>query len=527
MITLSPGETELFDFLISTTKDLNVTLRIAGGWVRDKILGNISDDIDISIETISGNLVTGEQIAHMISQTNNATVSVIKTNPEKSKHIETAQITVMGYHLEFCHLRKDDYTNDSRIPTILPATPQEDARRRDFTCNALSYNLSTQQIEDYVNGLDDIKNKVLRCPLNPIETFDDDPLRILRCIRFAAKLDFQLDASIREILIVKLERHNEPFFTHGSKDIILDSLTWNILKKVSRERYGIEIKKMLSGPDPVRCVSLLDRSGLLYSTILIEMYPSKTHYVCSLKSSERQITFEKIVTVIQPKDWKSCFDVTEDILYSALLNKTHLNSDDKLIVSLFSLLAIPLVRMVNINISNVLAERTQAIIQHGLKFPKKVYSDVLTMLNALAIIDSDVMNEIKNTVINAYNDKLNSTKIDGNVRLKLFHALRCMRSLSDDVIISWLNVVETLIFNDVPPLTDLFTKSVIVDTALFNCGKIIPMIRGDAIISNVLPDLPSQQINEVLTAELYYQLNNPDATIEEITHHLQKVFKKN
>ena len=115
MITLSFSETKLFDFLISTTKDLNITLRIAGGWVRDKILGNISDDIDISIETLSGNLVTGEQIAQIISRTNNATISVIKTNPEKSKHMETAQITLMGYHLEFCHLRKDHYTNDSRI----------------------------------------------------------------------------------------------------------------------------------------------------------------------------------------------------------------------------------------------------------------------------------------------------------------------------------------------------------------------------------------------------------------------------
>ena len=411
-------------------------------------------------------------------------------------------------------------------PTILPATPQEDAQRRDFTCNALFYNLSTQQIEDYVNGIDDIKNKVLRCPLNPMETFCNDPLRILRCIRFAAKLGFQLDINIRETLIVKLERRSEPFFTDGSKDIILDPLIWNILKKVSRERCGIEIKKMLSGPDPVRCINLLDRLGLLYSTILIEMYPSIGQYVCSLKSSERPVIYEKIITTIPPKHWKSCFDVTEDILYSALLNKNNLNPDDKLLVSLFSLLAVPLVQMTK-NMPNILAQRTQAIVQHGLKFPKKNYCDVLTMLNALVIIDTDVMNEIKNKIIKVDNEKLDSAKINGNVRLKLFYALRCMRSLSNDVVISWLNVVGTLVFNDVPTLTDLFTKSVIIDTVLFNCGKIMPLIRGDEIISTVLPGLPSQQINEVLTSELYYQLDNPDATIEEITNHLKQAFNKN
>src|SRR3989338_1459443 len=104
---LSEGESKLFDFVINSVKHLDVTLRVAGGWVRDQMLGRPSDDIDITIETPQGRpYITGEQIANALAEATQAAhhphVSVIKTNPEKSKHIETAQVTIMGHHLEFC-----------------------------------------------------------------------------------------------------------------------------------------------------------------------------------------------------------------------------------------------------------------------------------------------------------------------------------------------------------------------------------------------------------------------------------------
>ena len=201
---VAEGEAKLFSFILGAAKGLDVTLRVAGGWVRDHMINQPSKDIDIAIETASGRpVVSGEQLAHVMSRATqldkHPTVTVVKANPEKSKHIETGMVKVMGYELEFCHLRRDDYsvcTDTQRTPGVTVATPLEDAQRRDFCCNALYYNLHTGEVEDFVGGLEDLQRRLLRCPLAPLETFHDDPLRMLRGVRFAGKLGFALDESI-------------------------------------------------------------------------------------------------------------------------------------------------------------------------------------------------------------------------------------------------------------------------------------------------------------------------------------------
>jgi tRNA nucleotidyltransferase/poly(A) polymerase len=148
--------------------------------------------------------------------------------------------------VDFVHLRSEAYTEDSRVPDAQFAPPAEDAMRRDMTINALFYNLHTREVEDFTGrGLDDLASGLVRTPLEPLQTFLDDPLRVLRVIRFACEFGFALDPAIDETV------RNNP--------AIRDAMA----RKVSRERVGIEVKKMLAGADPARALSLLAEFQLL------------------------------------------------------------------------------------------------------------------------------------------------------------------------------------------------------------------------------------------------------------------------
>jgi tRNA nucleotidyltransferase/poly(A) polymerase len=212
---------------------LNVTLRLAGGWVRDKVLGLYSDDMDVTVDTLTGlqmaklfNEYLRDVAGHSVHK-----IGVISTNSEKSKHLETAVVTVLNVRVDMVNLRKEVYNSESRTPLVEFGTPEEDANSRDITINALYYNLKSGLIEDYTgHGLEDIKNRVIRTPLDPFETFTEDPLRILRCVRFSSRFRYQMDPSIME----------------AAKDIRIQNC---LKRKISRERVGIEMKKMMSNTD--------------------------------------------------------------------------------------------------------------------------------------------------------------------------------------------------------------------------------------------------------------------------------------
>lgn len=144
------------------------------------------------------------------------------------------------------NLRSETYTEDSRIPDVTFAKhPSEDALRRDFTINSLYYNLNTGEIEDYTGcGLDDLKAGVIRTPLAASRTFVDDPLRVLRAIRFAARFGFQLHPDIP---------------TAWKSDSVRDGL----MNKVSRERIGTEVALMMENVHAASAISLLHASGVI------------------------------------------------------------------------------------------------------------------------------------------------------------------------------------------------------------------------------------------------------------------------
>jgi tRNA nucleotidyltransferase/poly(A) polymerase len=266
---LNDKEKQIFSLLLEVieSKSPDTTIRVAGGWVRDKILGKDSNDIDITIDNM-----TGEQFATLVNQYMTEkgeqvkNFSVIKANPEQSKHLETATIKIFGLPIDFVNLRTEDYS-DSRIPTMKIGTPQEDAQRRDLTINSIFYNINTKQIENFVGGLEDLQQRIARTPLDPIQTFLDDPLRILRTIRFAARFNLELDPSI-------IEASNLPEVQHA------------FINKVSKERIWAELagKKekdkwkagALCGENPVKALELLKELGLfdiIFKTEMKNMIP--------------------------------------------------------------------------------------------------------------------------------------------------------------------------------------------------------------------------------------------------------------
>lgn len=222
-----------------------VVLRFTGGWVRDKLLGVDSHDIDVGISSMTGlqfGMALKEYLdvpenlekykkEHQDGQLKESIVSLhkIEANPEKSKHLETVTTKIFGMDIDLVNLRKETYSEDSRNPQMEFGTAEEDALRRDATVNALFYNLNESKIEDLTGrGIEDMRNKIIRTPLEPYQTFKDDPLRVLRLIRFASRLGYRVVEETEQAM---------------QNDDIKVALN----QKISKERIGTEIEKMLRG----------------------------------------------------------------------------------------------------------------------------------------------------------------------------------------------------------------------------------------------------------------------------------------
>jgi tRNA nucleotidyltransferase (CCA-adding enzyme) len=215
MIKLTHPERRLRDLLLSAANSWPrkpdqtepLIVRFAGGWVRDKLLSQDTNDIDVAL-----NIATGVQFAshiatfishHPHDYPERFHYNTISRNVEQSKHLETATGKFLGLELDFVNLRSEEYAESSRIPeTMRFGTAKEDAERRDLTINSLFYNLEKDCVEDFTGmGIDDIRNGIIRTPLNSIDTFMDDPLRVLRAVRFAARLDFKITPEVKNAMM--------------------------------------------------------------------------------------------------------------------------------------------------------------------------------------------------------------------------------------------------------------------------------------------------------------------------------------
>jgi tRNA nucleotidyltransferase/poly(A) polymerase len=230
-IVLTATEQRVFRVLAAVGGSTGTTVRAAGGWVRDKLLGISSNDVDVALDTMDGETFAEAVMTHLKTSESNLKISSIGTirrNPEKSKHLSTATFVLEGISIDANNLRSEEYSSESRIPVARLGTPKEDAERRDFTVNSLFFNLHTESVEDHTQlGLSDLNLNLLRTPLNPQITFRDDPLRVVRAVRFAAKFRMQMHEDLKTAIC--------------DPDIVA------LLKaKVSGERIGTEIEKMFT-----------------------------------------------------------------------------------------------------------------------------------------------------------------------------------------------------------------------------------------------------------------------------------------
>ena len=203
-----------------------------GGVVRDKLLGRGCKDIDFVI------VGDGPSFAKAVAK------KLQTKQPTIYQKFGTALVVYQDYNLEFVGARKESYRSNSRKPTVTPADLSTDLARRDFTINALAIGLNKNnfgEIIDHFNGQLDIKKKIIRTPLDPVVTFEDDPLRILRAIRFATQLDFTI----------------EPETKTGIEK------TFKRLDIISPERITEEFLKILLAPKPSIGFFLMEETGVL------------------------------------------------------------------------------------------------------------------------------------------------------------------------------------------------------------------------------------------------------------------------
>ncbi len=232
-ISATQEEKIIFERIAVASKKLGVRSYLIGGFVRDKILGRGCKDIDVVCDS------DGIELAHAAAAQfpNKPTVSFFK-------NFGTAHFRAGGFDIEFVGARKESYKHHSRKPEVEKGTLEDDQKRRDFTINAFAISLNEEdygKLIDPFNGLTDLENKIIRTPLDPDITFSDDPLRMMRGIRFATQLDFNI--------------HTETF----------DAIRRNAerIKIISAERIADELNKIILTPKPSVGFDLLYRAGLL------------------------------------------------------------------------------------------------------------------------------------------------------------------------------------------------------------------------------------------------------------------------
>ena len=230
---------DIFHQISAVADRLGVECYVVGGYVRDIFLERPSDDIDVVV------VGSGIEVATALKQQlgRKAHLSVFR-------NFGTAQVKISGgqknnaLEVEFVGARKESYSHDSRKPIVEDGTLEDDQNRRDFTINAMAICLNHNRFGELVdpfNGIADLEDGIIATPLDPEVTFSDDPLRMMRCIRFATQLNFQIEEETFEALQRMAER----------------------IRIVSGERIEVELNKIMMAPHPSIGFDYLQRSGLL------------------------------------------------------------------------------------------------------------------------------------------------------------------------------------------------------------------------------------------------------------------------
>ena len=226
---------KIFKTLSEVVTAENVRAFVIGGWIRDALLKREHTEKDIDIVVLGNGIKVARKAAKRINP--GIKVSVFK-------NFGTAMFRYNGYEIEFVGARKESYMRGSRKPVVEDGTLRDDQERRDFTINAMAVSINKDTFGDFIdpfNGINDLKNKIIRTPLDPDRTFSDDPLRMMRAIRFATQLNFSIEERTFQSIAANAER----------------------IKIVSKERIITELNKIIMCHRPSTGFLLFEKSGLL------------------------------------------------------------------------------------------------------------------------------------------------------------------------------------------------------------------------------------------------------------------------
>ncbi|WP_088324790.1 CCA tRNA nucleotidyltransferase [Polaribacter tangerinus] len=225
---------EIFTVISNASKLLAIDSYVIGGYVRDFFLKRgVAKDIDVV--AVGSGIELAQKVSDLLP--NKPKVQIFKT-------YGTAMLRYKDIEIEFVGARKESYSEESRNPEVIEGTLQDDQNRRDFTINALALSLNEHnfgELLDPFNGIEDLKNKIIRTPLNPDITYSDDPLRMMRAIRFATQLNFQIETNSLEAIAKSAHR----------------------LKIITKERIVDELHKILASSKPSIGFLLLEKTNLL------------------------------------------------------------------------------------------------------------------------------------------------------------------------------------------------------------------------------------------------------------------------
>lgn len=433
--------------------------------------------MDIAIDKMMGEKFAEKLIDYLKSKNIPASsCGVIHSNPDRSKHLETATLAIFGQFIDFVNLRAETYASDSRIPdSVAFGSPLEDSLRRDITINSMFWNIHTEEVEDFTgHGLVDLHAGTIRTPLPPKETLLDDPLRLLRVIRFATRFQYSI---VHELL----EAMQDPV-VHSS-----------LKEKVSRERIGIEVDKILNDRYGLQGMFLINQVGV-FNTIF------GCQDLCKL--------YEGIL------DIEISFDGINSLLV-AFSKIVYFNPDwsrQELRLGLLACGMIPFsgqkyaIKRANNQVGGVKEDfLVHAIVRDCLKLSNKDISAVGSVLNHLDRIEKLFLDPNRN------HDPITIGRIlkDIGSEWKLAFALAAIR-------LFWLNGCnaeeEFVVREYLGKLSDLMLY--IDGLGLSQAWRLKPLLSGQEI-QDLLRIKPGQAVGKILNELLDWQYINPKAEREE------------